>query len=447
MSDKIYSLEEIRAISAPIAKAYGVAAMYLFGSYARGEAESHSDLDFRIEKGKLRGMWQLADMLSDLENQFGKPVDLITSSDAGFMQKIKKDEIKIYERDKEATLMYTFDEAYCLEEFRKLLEIDSTTGQFRQIQDFMREEITAMGYPCSEIHKGGLIADLGGEGDTLVLTAHLDDIGLMVRRINADGTLNVCPVGGLYPFYCMMDNVRVHTFDGKIITGTVCRTPNSIHVTEEELRVAEPDFRKNVCVVLDAPVHTAAETRALGIETGDYIGLEPRFTTSGGYIKSRFVDDKACVAVLMTAMKYLKDNGLTPKRHVLAYFATYEELGHGTSWLPEGVRDLVALDIAPTGPDQNSEEHKVSIFAKDSRFPYHSELTDELHRLAIDLGLDYVMDIFTPHYGSDGDTSIVAGHNIRHAAIGPGTANSHGYERTHVDGLRNTYLLTLGMMV
>ena len=220
--------------------------------------------------------------------------------------------------------MFDFDEDYCLKEFQKLLSIDSTTGQFRQIQDFMRQEIGQMGYPCTEIHKGGLIADLGGEGDTLVITAHLDDIGLMVRKINQDGTLNVCPVGGLYPFYCVMDNVRVHTFEGKVYTGTVCRTPNSIHVTEEELRTSAPDFRKNVCVVLDEPVHSAADARALGIETGDYIGLDPRYTTSNGYVKSRFVDDKACVAVLLTAMKYLRDHGLTPRRHVLAYFAVYE---------------------------------------------------------------------------------------------------------------------------
>lgn len=343
--------------------------------------------------------------------------------------------------------MYAFDQAYLLEEFQKLLAIDSTTGMFREIQSFVRDEVTAMGYPCAESHKGGLLADLGGEGRTLVITAHLDDIGLMVRKINPDGTLNVCKVGGLYPFYCVTENVTVHTFDGRSYTGSVCRTPASIHVTEEELRSTMPDFRKNVCVVLDMPVHSAADTRALGIETGDFIGLEPRYTVSGRYVKSRFIDDKACVAVLLSAMKYMKDNGLTPNRHVIAYFADYEELGHGTSWLPEGVEDIVALDIAPTGPDQNSDERKVSVFAMDARFPYHAELTGEIRALAAEMGLDYVMDVFTPHYGSDGNTSIIAGHDVRHAAFGPGTANSHGYERTHIDGLKNTYLLTLGMML
>lgn len=343
--------------------------------------------------------------------------------------------------------MFAFDEAYCIEQFKNLLAIDSTTGQFREIQNYIIEETERLGFPMEVTHKGGVIADLGGEGNDLVITAHLDDIGFMVRSINADGTLKLCAVGGLYPFYSVTENVRVYTRDNKVYTGVVCRTPNSIHVTEEELRQEMGDFRKNVCVVLDNPVKNAADTRALGVETGDMVALDPRFRMANGYINSRFVDDKACAAVLLTVMKTLKEEKITPARRVLAYFAAYEEIGHGTSYLPTGVKDLLSLDIAPTGPDQNSEEHLVSIFAKDSRFPYHWEMTSELRETAIAEGIDYVMDIFTPHYGTDGDTSIIAGYDIRHAAIGPGTANSHGYERTHIDGLRNTYALTLAYIM
>ena len=337
--------------------------------------------------------------------------------------------------------MKAFDEAYCLESFRRLLAVDSTTGQYEEIQTLVCAMLDELGVPYSLAHKGGVIAEVGGKGDALAITAHLDDIGLMVRHVNADGTLNVCPVGGLYPFYCMAENVRVHTREGKVFTGTVCRTPNSIHVTEEELRDTPADFRKNVCVVLDEDVHSAADTRALGVETGDMIALEPRFAYANGYLKSRFVDDKACAAVLLTLIRALRESGETPKRRVYAYFAMFEEIGHGTTWLPADVRDILAVDIAPTGPEQNSDERKVSIFAKDSRFPYHWGMTNELRAAAIEAGVDYVMDIFTPHYGTDCDGSILAGHDVRHAAIGPGTANSHGYERTHIDGLRSTYEL------
>ena len=339
--------------------------------------------------------------------------------------------------------MSYFNPEYTLDTFRTLLSVDSTTGQYQAVQEKTADLIARLGFTPVFTRKGGVLADLGGKGNPLVITAHLDDIGLMVRKINPDGTLNVCPVGGLYPFYCVTENVRVYTGDGTVLTGTVCRTPNSIHVTEDELRKTPGDFRTNVCVVLDHPVKTAEDTRRLGVETGDYIALEPRCALSGGYIKSRFIDDKACAAVLLNLMKAVRENSLKLKRQVIAYFACYEELGHGTAWLPEGVEDILALDIAPTGPDQNSEEHKVSIFAKDSRFPYHSGMTAELRACAETAGIRYVMDVFTPHYGSDGDGSVLAGYDIRHAAIGPGTANSHGYERTHMDGLRNTFDLVL----
>ncbi len=332
-----------------------------------------------------------------------------------------------------------FNEERFLETFRQLLAIDSTTGQYQAVEAWTAEEIRRIGFEPVRTHKGGVLADLGGEGDALAVTAHLDVIGLMVRHINADGTLNVCPVGGLYPFYCVTENVRITTGEGRVFTGTVCRTPNSVHVTEDELKGEAGDFRKNVCVVLDKPVKSAEDTRKLGIETGDYIALEPRFTVSGGYIKSRFIDDKACAAVLLEAMRAVREQELKPRRKVYAYFACYEEIGHGTAWLPEDVRDILALDIAPTGPEQNSEEHRVSIFVKDSRFPYHSGMAAELRETAKKAGVDYVMDVFTPHYGSDGDGSVLAGYDIRHGCIGPGTANSHGYERTHLDGLRNTY--------
>ena len=202
--------------------------------------------------------------------------------------------------------MRSFDEAWCLRTFERLLAADSTTGQYEEVQAVTAAILDELGVPWRPTHKGGLIAELGGEGRTLAVTAHLDDIGLMVRHLNADGTLNVCPVGGLYPFYCVTENVRVHTRDGKVYTGAVCRTPNSIHVTEEELRGVLPDFRTNVCVVLDEDVHSADEVRALGIETGDMIALEPRFRLVNGYLKSRFIDDKACAAVLLTAIKALR---------------------------------------------------------------------------------------------------------------------------------------------
>lgn len=169
--------------------------------------------------------------------------------------------------------------------------------------------------------------------------------------------------------------------------------------------------------------------------------MDPRFTYSNGYIKSHYIDDKALVAVLMELLKEIKAGTVTLSRKVYIYISFYEEIGHGGSVVPQDVRDYVAIDIACIGPEQTSSERKVSVFCKDSRFPYNLDLTRELEDCAKAAGADYVPDIFTPHYGTDADPALTAGYDIRHGAVGPGVRASHGYERTHIDAIKNTYKL------
>lgn len=339
-----------------------------------------------------------------------------------------------------------FNEQYVIDTFKKLVKVDSTTGKCDEIEKLVVNMVNELGYKTYVTHKGGVLVDLGGEGNPLVVTAHMDDIGLMVRHINSDGTLKVCTIGGLYPTNANTENVRVYTRDGKILTGAIGRNPNSIHVSEDELRNNVGDFAKDVRIVLDEPVKTREDVIKLGIEVGDIVALEPRTEYINGYLKSRFIDDKASVAILFNALKTIKEENTKLNRKVYFFFSEYEEIGHGTSWLPEGIKDVLAVDIAPVGEEQTSNEMKVSIFAKDSRFPYHYQMTNELRELAIRQHIAYVLDIFTPHYGTDCDTSLVAGHDIRHAAIGFGTLNSHGYERTHIKGLEETYKLLMAYL-
>ena len=98
MSEKVYSLDEIRSIAAPIAEQYGVAAMYLFGSYARGEATAASDLDFRIERGRIRSLFELSDLYNDLSEGFQKNLDLLTSQniEPEFLAAIRPEEVLVY---------------------------------------------------------------------------------------------------------------------------------------------------------------------------------------------------------------------------------------------------------------------------------------------------------------------------------------------------------------
>ncbi len=336
-------------------------------------------------------------------------------------------------------MSYEINEKRFLKELEAEMAIDSVTGQYHELQDYLLKEIEGLGFKTRTLHKGGIMVEAGGEGNPLLVTAHGDTIGLMVRHINSDGTIKVYKVGGLYAFHTERENVRIHTRSGKVITGCVQRKNASVHVTEDELRKEVPDFDTNSFVVLDEDVNSAEDVRALGIEVGDYVALEPRFTVANGYIKSHFIDDKALVAVLMELLHDIKDGKVKLGRKVYIYISFYEEIGHGGSTVPDDVKDYLAVDIACIGPEQTSSEKKVTIFCQDSRFPYNIDMRNELEDAAAKAGADYVRDSFTPHYGTDADPALVAGFDIRHGAIGPGTRASHGYERTHIDALNNTY--------
>ncbi|MCR5279891.1 MAG: M42 family metallopeptidase [Lachnospiraceae bacterium] len=338
-------------------------------------------------------------------------------------------------------MKYKLNEKRYLKELEKEMSIDSVTGQYHELQDYLEKEAKKLDFKTSTLHKGGLIIEAGGKGNPLLVTAHGDTIGLMVRHINEDGTIKVCKVGGLYAYHTERENVRVHTRDGKIYTGCVQRKNASVHVTEDELDKEVANFDKNSFVVLDEDVKSAADVRKLGIEIGDYVAVEPRFTVSNGYIKSHFIDDKALVAVLMELLHDIKDEKVKLGRKVYLYISFYEEIGHGGSTVPADVKDFLAVDIACIGPEQTSDERKVSIFCKDSRFPYNYDMVQELESAAKVSKADYALDVLTPHYGSDGDPALVAGYDIRHGAIGPGTRASHGYERTHMDAIKSTYSL------
>lgn len=343
--------------------------------------------------------------------------------------------------------MFRFDEEYVIQKLKELLAIDSTTGYFRPIQDYLVGEMKKLNVVSEEVHKGGVIADIGGEGDPLVIMAHGDDIGLMVRYIKDNGALVVTKVGGLREEDATGVICRLHTRDKRVYTGCVRRVHSCVHVRPELDNNAPLNYETNMEFVLDEDIKCKQDVVDLGIRVGDIIALDAGFHMNNGYITSRFLDDKACIAVLLGVMKYIKENKIICKRNVKAFFTMFEEIGHGGAYLPEGTKDIISLDIAPVSPTQVSSEKKVSLFAMDSRFPYHYEMLTELVEAAEKADVAYEIDVFTPRYGTDSDFAMTAGNNVRHAAIGPGTIGSHGYERTHIDSLNNMYQLLLQYLI
>ena len=336
---------------------------------------------------------------------------------------------------------------FAVEKAMELLAIDSPTGYTRAAEDFVLREFSALGYSAQRTVKGGILIDLGGKNadDALLLEAHADTLGGMVAEIKGSGRLRIVNVGGLNANNTEAENCRIVTkFDG-IYEGTLQLCNASLHVNGDYGSTQ----RKwdTVEVVLDEPVGSADDVKKLGISVGDFVCFEPRTRlTKSGYIKSRFLDDKLSVGILLGFAKYLRDEGLTPERRVYVHVTVYEEVGHGgAASVPAGVTEAISVDMGCVGEGLQCTEHQVSICAKDSGGPYSYEVVQKLIAAAKKEKADYAVDIY-PHYGSDVEATLSAGHDLRHGLIGAGVYASHGYERSHVDGVRNTLLVLKGYL-
>lgn len=331
---------------------------------------------------------------------------------------------------------------------RDLMSIDSTTGFFVEMDRYLLSEAKRMGFEAVQLNKGGVRIELGGKGNPVTIASHVDAIGLMVRQINADGTISVVRVGGVHPYYALDWNCRVHARNGKIYTGVIRRKNPSVHLMSNAEREAPMDLDTNLVLLLDEDVYSRAEVEALGITCGDQVAIETRYLeTENGFIKSRYLDDKASAATLLALAQRVSDGRVKLNRKVSLLFTEYEEIGHGGACgIPADTRDLIAVDIGCMGLDHDSSEHKVTIATKDASFPYHTVLTDELVKLCEENEIAYALDMMVPNYGSDADVSLRAGYDVRHALIGPGVRETHGYERTHEDALAATLALLIAVV-
>lgn len=329
---------------------------------------------------------------------------------------------------------------YCLSELKALLSIDSPSGFTDKVADHLMQALEVLGYQPKRTRKGGVLCCLGGEGDGLLLMAHVDTLGGIVSTIKPNGRLQISPVGGLRAENCEAENCRVYSRFSGTYTGTLQIVNASVHVNDDYAG-AKRTFRDSE-IVLDENVRTAEAVRALGIEAGDFVCFYPRTTiTESGYIKSRFLDDKLSAAILLAYAKMLRDEKKTPKRKIYVHFTVYEEVGHGAAAsVPDDVTEVLSVDMGCVGDGVTCTEHEVSICAKDSGGPYDYGVTTALVQAALKAGAKYAVDVY-PHYGSDAEASLSAGYDVRHGLIGAGVYASHGYERAHIDGVQNTLKL------
>ena len=327
---------------------------------------------------------------------------------------------------------------YAWEQASTLLAIDSPSGFTAKAAQWVKDAFTALGFQAEITTKGGVIADLGGEDDknAIMLAAHTDTLGGMVSQVKGNGRLKITPLGGMNANNAETENVKVYTREGKVIEGTLQLCNPSIHVNG-----GYSDMKRSFDtteVVLD----TDEDIKALGIQVGDVVCFDPRTRrTEAGYLKSRFLDDKLSVGILLGFAKLVADKKIALKRRTYVHITVYEEVGHGGSGsVPAGVTEAISVDMGCVGDGLSCTEKQVSICAKDSGGPYSYEVVSALIDAAKKAEADYAVDVY-PYYGSDVEATLRAGFDIRHGLIGPGVYASHGYERSHIDGVFNTLKL------
>lgn len=336
---------------------------------------------------------------------------------------------------------------YAWQQAAAVLAIDSPAGFTGKAAVWVQDAFDALGFPSRITNKGGIFIDLGGrnENDALFLEAHVDTLGGMVAQIKANGRLKLTKIGGMRAENGEAENARIYTRDGRIYEGTLQLINASVHVNPD-YKTAKRDFDTTE-IVLDEDVRSAEDVRKLGIEVGDFVCFEPRTRrTASGYLKSRFLDDKLSVGVLLGFAKYLADHKITPERRTYIHITVYEEVGHGgASNVPDGVTEAISVDMGCVGEGLTCTERQVSICAKDSAGPYSYEVVGKLIDAARKTGADYAVDVY-PFYSSDVDVTLGAGFDLRHGLIGPGVYASHGYERSHIDGVYNTLKVLCGYL-
>ncbi len=323
------------------------------------------------------------------------------------------------------------------EQLYTLTSIPSPSSFTTKVTDYLLSELSSLGYSPERSNKGNVFVTLGGSGSPLVLAAHVDTLGAMVRSIKENGRLRPTTIGGHQWSTADGENCTIHTRDGRVYTGVVLNKEPSSHVADQKTELIE----ENMEILLDENVTSDQDTLALGIQTGDIIAMDPRtVVTESGYIKSRFLDDKLSAAILLGLARAVREDAWKLNRKVSLLFTVYEEVGHGGSVVPDDTEEMISVDMGCVGSDLGCTERMVSICAKDSGGPYNYDLITALSNLAKEKKLDYAIDIY-PHYGSDVETTLRAGYDIRHGLIGPGVYASHNYERSHMDGVHNTFEL------
>jgi putative aminopeptidase FrvX len=322
---------------------------------------------------------------------------------------------------------------------QELIAIDSPSGYTDNASKYIFDLLTSYGYTPEYTNKGAVKCALGAN-PTVAIAGHVDTLGAIVSGIKADGTLSFSLLGGLSLTGAEGEYIKIITHNGKTYTGTILINNPSVHANNEKEKTQRSI--KSMHIRVDEEVYTKEDVEKLGIGVGDIICVDVKYQElKSGYIKSRFLDNKAGCYVLFELARRLKEQGKSAPVEI--FFSNYEEVGHGgTVGYSDSIEELLVIDMGVLGDDCEGNEVSCSICAKDSSGPYDYNFRKRLVDLAQKNNIPYKVDVY-PFYGSDGSAALRAGNDFRVGLIGMGVAASHGTERTHIKGIEATIDLCL----
>lgn len=318
---------------------------------------------------------------------------------------------------------------------QELVAIDSPSGFTQKASRYIHDLLEKYGWNPDYTNKRAVRCNLGSQNPTLAIAAHVDTLGAVVADIAKDGTLRISKVGGLSLNGFEGGYCKIYTLEDKIYTGTLLLDNPAAHVNKD-LNTTQRSLY-NMHIRLDEEANSKEAIEKLGIRVGDFVCFDTNYQElPSGYIKSRFMDNKAGCYVLFELARRIKEKGWEVP--VQIFFSNYEEVGHGgTCGYADSIQELLVIDMGVVGNGTSGEETACSICAKDSSGPYDYEIRKNLVQLAEQHSIPYRLDVY-PFYGSDGSAALRAGNDYRVGLIGPGVSASHGVERTHEKGIQAT---------
>lgn len=329
------------------------------------------------------------------------------------------------------------DRQFLRETLLGLLEVPSPTGMTDNVVQYVCEKLNELGVSYEVTRRGAIRANLPGQvhSPDRAIAAHLDTLGAMVKNLKSNGRLEVVAVGTWPARSAEGARVTLFADAGRQYRGTLMPLKASGHVFGKQVDSQEASW-SNLELRLDEQVASKAELQQLEIHTGDMIAVDPQpeFLKNGFWV-SRFLDDKAGVAALLTATKAVLEAKAELPMDCHLLFTISEETGAGASHILHGdVAELLAIDNGTIAPGQNTSEYGVTITMQDSSGPFDWYLTRRLIFMCQTYGIEHSRDVFN-YYRSDAAAAVEAGNDIRTALICFALDGSHGYERTHEKSL------------